>query len=80
MPKKFSVPGIEEVELTDSTPDIFDTSVLNSAYFTSLNNIPNFPIDKSDSSFGKQNPFTGYFAVTSTKASTTVGGIIYSNQ
>ena len=59
----------------------FDTSVLSSPYFTSLNTIPAFPIDLSNSAFGKQNPFSSSFFVTPAKAATTtVGGIIPSNQ
>lgn len=59
----------------------FDTSVLSSAYFTRLSNLPTFPIDETNAAFGKVNPFTANFNFTSTPvATTTIGGIIYSNQ
>ena len=59
----------------------FDTNILTSAYFQSLNTIPTFPLDQSPSSFGKPNPFSSTFTITAGKVATsTVGGIIPSNQ
>lgn len=59
----------------------FDTTILDSSYFYTLNNIPNYPIDTNDSSYGKANPFAGGFTVISSTPDTqTVGGIVTSTQ
>jgi hypothetical protein len=59
----------------------FDTSVLNSTYLQTLTPFVNFPIDAQTlSNFGKTNPFLGSFTVVSSQASSSVGGVVYSNQ
>lgn len=73
------------VEISDLLLQIdkitFETSILTSPYFQSLNAIPNFPLSTSSDSFGKVNPFSSAFFINSAKAtSTSVGGIIPSNQ
>lgn len=57
----------------------FDTSVLNSNYLSSLTPFVNFPIDAAAlENFGKANPFLGNFIVVPTKATTSVGAVVYS--
>ena len=59
----------------------FDTTVLNSAYLENVKPFPNFPVDATTlANFGKANPFIGSFSVVTEVASTTVGGVVYSNQ
>ncbi len=59
----------------------FDTKVLSSSYLQNLNTLPSFPIDaRTLSNFGKANPFLGGFTVVTNTASSSVGGLIYSNQ
>jgi hypothetical protein len=59
----------------------FDTKVLNSGYLQNLLVLPSFPIDaRTLSNFGKANPFLGGFTVVTNTASSSVGGLIYSNQ
>jgi hypothetical protein len=59
-----------------------DTSVLNSTYLQSLGQLPSFPIDAAAlSNFGKANPFLGSFIIVPSRvASSSVGGVVYSNQ
>lgn len=58
-----------------------DTSVLNSSYLESLIPFANFPTDAQTlSNFGKINPFLGSFTIVSSKATSSVGALIYSNQ
>ncbi len=59
----------------------FDTSVLSLPYLQTLNSFPSFPIDTETlSNFGKANPFVGSFTVVTNSASSSVGGVVYSNQ
>lgn len=58
-----------------------NTAVLESSYLQSLTTLPSFPVDfQTLSNFGKANPFVGNFIIVPTKASSTVGAVIYSNQ
>lgn len=58
-----------------------DTNTLNSFYIQTLSPLPSYPVDaRTLSNFGKANPFVGSFTVIPASASTTVGGVIYSNQ
>lgn len=65
-----------------------DTTILKSDYFTNITLLPTFPTDsKTLANFGKTNPFLGNFSVVSSpaslnteNASSTVGGVIYSQQ
>ena len=58
-----------------------DTKVLNTSFLQNITALPQFQLDANTASnFGKNNPFSGGFTVVSTPASSTVGGVIYSNQ
>lgn len=58
-----------------------DTSILSTPYLQNLTHLPDFPIDaKTLSNFGKANPFLGGFIVVPDTATSSVGGVVYSNQ
>lgn len=58
-----------------------DTSILSNPYLQNLTRLPDFPIDaKTLSNFGKANLFLGGFIVVPDTATSSVGGVVYSNQ